>query len=189
MGDNDGENSDIEDEPLIRSLELNFSGWNIGGKLIFIATVIAILSLLLPWIGENGEAELGYQQGASIFLAFYIYPFLILAQDKTMNKVVGIASSALAASAPMILVYHLSREMALRMLDIVNWGVILFLLASITLLVGVIKYERYLREGEEPKKLVMLKKKRGKPCPECDSAMVYEEEWDRWYCEECEKYR
>ncbi len=188
----DEKGSDEREEPIVRSFELNFHGWNIGGKLVFIATILAILSLLLPWIGENAETEMGFRQGMSVFLAFYIYPFFILVQDKTMSKSAGGLSSILAVIAPGFLLYYLSRDMALRIPEIMDWGIILFLIASILLIIGVFKYERYYRHGEpEEKESQMLekKKKRGKPCPECDSPMEYEEEWERWYCEKCDKYQ
>jgi len=29
----------------------------------------------------------------------------------------------------------------------------------------------------------------GKPCPKCDKDMHYIEEYDRWYCSNCDKYK
>ncbi|MFO7991310.1 MAG: hypothetical protein R6U61_03330, partial [Thermoplasmata archaeon] len=74
-------------EPMLRNLEFNFKEWNIGGKLIFISTVIAILSLLFTWIDSGDQSEIGFLQVGSLFLAAYIYPFFVLAQDKHMNKI------------------------------------------------------------------------------------------------------
>jgi len=183
MGKKERESSD-EDEPLFRSFEFNFKGWNAGGKLIFISTLIAILSLLLPWIGGDAETEIGFMQGGSIFLAFYIYPFFILAQDKSMNKIAGVISAGLALVMPGILLYYVSRDMMVRIPDIIELGFVLFMIAGIVLLIGVAKYEKYYRHGKKEKE-----EKRGKPCPKCNSPMEYEEEWDRWFCDECEKYR
>ncbi len=183
-----------EEEPLIRSFELNFQGWNFGGKLIFISTVIAILSLLLPWIGGDAEPDMGFGQGASVFLVAYIYPFFVLAQDKKMNNVVGFASSLLAIILPGIFLYYMSREMRLPMPEIISYGLLIFLVAGILLVIGVSKYVPYDRERGEPTKeeeapVLRKKKRRGKPCPDCNSAMEYEEEWERWFCEECDEYK
>ncbi len=188
------EKSSEKDEPLFRSFEFNFNQWNIGGKLIFISTVVAILSLLLPWIGGDAETEIGFMQGTSIFLALYIYPFFILAQDKSMSKIIGGISAGLGVIGPGAFLYYLSRDMMIRIPEVMDIGIVIYILASIVLFVGVIKYEKYDRYGKEKvlekkKKRKMKKASRGKPCPECDSPMEYEREWKSWYCKECEKYR
>jgi len=188
MGEDKRDPSDEgREEPFFKPLEFNFSKWSIGGKLIFISTLIAILSLLLPWIGGDAEAEMGFLQGASVFLALYIYPFFILAQDKRMNRAIGVLSSILAIVLPMTFLYYMSRELRQPMSDIISYGLIIFILAGILLIIGVLRYVPYdrergtLRKEETPK--------RGKPCPDCDNPMEYEEEWERWFCEECDEYK
>lgn len=182
------EDSTEDDRPILRPLEFNFNEWNIGGKLIFISTIIAILSLLIPWIEGDAEAEIGFLQGSSVFLAMYIYPFFILAQDKKMNNAIGLISAVLAVILPGTFLYYMSRELRQPMLAIISYGMMIFLLAAIILIIGVLKYVPYDREtGTLMKK--KEKKKRGKPCPDCQSPMEYEEEWDRWYCEECDEYK
>lgn len=171
------------DEPMIRGLEFNFNQWNTGGKLIFISTVIAILSLLLPWIDGGIEREIGFQQGGSVFLAMYIYPFLMLTQDKSINKIAGTISGVLAILLPGYFLHYMSLELREPMTEIVMSGMILFLIAGILLLVGILSYQRYHRNGEPETK------QKGKPCSECDSPMTYQKEWERWYCEGCGKYR
>ncbi len=186
MGEKEN-NDDKKEKTFLRSFKFNYKKWNIGGKLIFISTVIAILSLLIPWIGGDARTESGLMQGASVFLAIYIYPFFMLAQDKSIDKKIGVTIGSLSIISPGIFLYYLSRDMRLRILEIMDFGIILYIIAGIILLIGIVKYEKYHRFGS--KKEDKEEKKRGKPCPECDSPMEYEDEWDRWYCEECEKYR
>ncbi len=89
MGEKEN-NDDKKEKTFLRSFKFNYKKWNIGGKLIFISTVIAILSLLIPWIGGDARTESGLMQGASVFLAIYIYPFFMLAQDKSIDKKIGV---------------------------------------------------------------------------------------------------
>ncbi len=181
MRQTEGEPEKRSEEPVFRSLEFNFNDWKLGGKLIFISTLLAIISLFFTWIDSGDQSEIGFLQGGSIFLAMYIYPFLILAQDKHMNKVLGVISGASAVLFPILLLNYMSRQMMEPMMDIAGLGLIIFIITGIILLVGVIKYVPYDRYGTE-------ERKRGKPCPSCDKPMVYENEWGRWYCENCDKY-
>lgn len=169
-------------EPFMSDLQFNFGEWNIGGKLIFFSTIVAILSLFLPWIIGDGDT-LGYQQGSSVFLAFFIYPFIALTMDKHINKVVGYMMGVLAVLVPSYLLYYVAGDMGARAADAAGIGIIIFILTGIMLLIGVHKYERYDRYGVDPKPL-----KRGKPCSKCNKPMEYMQEWDRWYCEMCEEY-
>lgn len=107
-----------------------------------------------------------------------------------MNKVIGITSAALAIIIPGIFLYYMSNSMMDSITHIVDWDIILFLIASILLLIGVIKYERYDRYKTKKKSVLKKKEpKKGRPCPECNSPMIYVDEWGRWYCENCDKYR
>lgn len=172
-----------KEEPLLRGLQFNFSGWNLGGKLIFISTVIAILSLLLPWIEGDGDT-LGYKQGASLFLGLYIYPFFVLTMDKKMNTAAGYLFGGLAVLLPSYFLYYMADEMAASISEAAGIGIIIFILCGILLLIGIHKYERYHRHGIDEEEY-----ERGKPCPDCDKSMEYEEKWDRWFCEECDEYK
>jgi len=176
----EGENSK---EPRFKNLEFNFSQWNLGGKVIFFSTLIAILSLFFVWI-KTDHSEIGFLQGGSLFLAAYIYPFFILAQDKKMNKIIGGASSIFAVVLPIALLIYMSDQLRERITSTAGIGLYIFIFAGILLILGVFKYVPYHRDGDIEEK----KKGRGKPCPSCDKPMVYEEGWERWYCENCEEY-
>ncbi len=181
----EGDSGKKTEEPMFRSLEFNFSEWNIGGKLIFIATVIAIVSLLFTWIDSSDQSEIGFLQGGSIFLAAYIYPFFILAQDKRMNKIIAGISAGLAVVLPLIFLNYMSGRIRESMMDIMGIGLLIFIIGGILLLIGVTKYKRYDRYSSTEKEGI----ERGKPCPTCDKPMDYEGKWNRWFCENCEEYK
>ena len=168
-----------EKEPRIRGLQFNYKEWNTGGKIIFYATVLAIVSILLPWIEGDGDT-LGYQQGASVFLALYIYPFLALTMDKPFKTPLGHINGLLAVGVPGYFLYYMAEEMAAGLLEAAGIGIILFMIAGIALLIGIHKYERYDRMGLD---------KKTKVCPGCDADMRYLEELDRYYCPECDELR
>ncbi|MGM0509734.1 MAG: hypothetical protein ACQESD_01215, partial [Thermoplasmatota archaeon] len=133
-------------ETPFRRLEFNFSEWNPGGKLIFISTLIAILSLFFVWI-KTSNSEIGFLQGGSLFLVAYIYPFFILAQDKKMNKIIGGISSISAVVLPIVLLMYMSDQLMERVFIIAGIGIYMFIFAGILLITGVIMYSPYDRYG------------------------------------------
>ncbi len=177
-----------DEEPYFRSLRFNFNQWNLGGKLIFVAALLAIISQVLPWIKGRTDT-LGYQQGASIFLALYLYPFFALSMDKTMNKIAGYLFGCLIIILPAYFLYYMSGEMAAPILEITGAGIILFMFSGFLLIAGIYDYRRYLREEDRLVGAEKEEKKKGKPCPDCDKPMEYVEDWDRWYCENCDEYK
>ncbi len=74
-------------------MKTDFGQWNKGGKMIFIATCLAILSLFMTWVDIGFARASGFQQDGYIFLVFFIYPVYKLLREKPMNKVIGLLSS------------------------------------------------------------------------------------------------
>lgn len=50
-----------------------FDNWNVGVKLIFISTVIGILSLFMKWVDMLILSATGFQQQGYLSLILYIY--------------------------------------------------------------------------------------------------------------------
>ncbi len=168
-----------KEESKIRGLEFNYRDWNLGGKLIFYSTLLAIFSMILPWIEGDGDT-LGYQQGATVFLALYIYPFIVLTMDKHFKTPLGYVNGILAVIIPSYFLYYMAEEMAANLLEAAGIGILLFIITGILLFIGIHTYERYDRLGIDEK---------SRSCPECESDMKYVEDLDKWYCEECDEVR
>lgn len=167
---------ETEEESLLRHLEFNYQGWNLGGKLIFYSTVLAMISQLLPWAGDM--ETYGFQDGSTLFLVFYIYPFVALTMDKPIHTYLGSLMGVFGIIAPTILYFLYPGR---PLMDEMSHGFILFIAACILLIIGVNTYKRYDRHAPEKKKIM-----ESKPCPDCDSEMEYIDNLERWYCEECD---
>lgn len=121
-------------------MKINFSQWNLGGKMIFIATCLAIVSLFMNWVDFGILSASGFQQDGYLFLVLYIYPVYKLLKEKPMKKVAGLISSILAVVTGIMFMLSKSVDMFGTTVNGAGTGLYLFIIASIMLTVGVIKY-------------------------------------------------
>jgi len=125
----------------------NLSQWKkrweqagISEKTIFLSTLLATLSMFLPWVDLGLDVRSGFIEGSFLFLGLYIYPFWSSFKQKPMNKVWGLVCAAIAASFSFI--YMATQEMmSQEMMSIL--GVAIFFLSSIALGVGVYQSKGY----------------------------------------------
>lgn len=133
-----------DSEGFLRSLEFNYGDWNLGGKLIFYATILAIISVILPWMEAN-NGTIGFMQGAGFFLVFYVYPFVLLLMDRKIHELVGTVSAGFAVFAPSYVLYYVMDQEGGSLTEIAEPGVIIFIVASMILFTGIHLYESYER--------------------------------------------
>ena len=120
----------------------NLSQWKkqweqaeISEKTIFLSTLMATLSMFLPWVDLGFGIRSGFVEGSFLFLGLYIYPFWSSFKQKPMNKVWGLVCAVIAVSFSLI--YMGTQEMVSIL------GVAIFLLSSIALGVGVYQSKGY----------------------------------------------
>lgn len=118
-----------------------FDNWNIGGKLIFISTVVAVLSLFMKWVDIGFISASGFQQQGYLFLIFYLYPVIQLFRNKPINKLVGIILSVLALVAGIGYILSKSGDFFDQTINVASTGLYVYIISAILLIVGVFKYE------------------------------------------------
>ncbi len=121
-------------------MKINFSQWNVGGKMIFIATGLAVLSLFMSWVDLGFVSASGFQQDGYLFLIFYIYPVYKLLRDRPMKRVLGLLSSMLAVVTAIAFLLSKSVDVFGTTVNGAGAGLYLFVIASVLLTVGVFKY-------------------------------------------------
>ncbi|MEK3732310.1 MULTISPECIES: hypothetical protein [Paenibacillus] len=77
-------------------MKLRFNEWDLGGKFIFIASGIALISLFFNWLDIGIATENGFAQGGVFFFLCFIYPLVQVLRDKPLNKLVGYILALLA---------------------------------------------------------------------------------------------
>ncbi len=122
-------------------MRFDWKHWNLGGKIIFIATCIAVISMFMKWVDIGLISQSGFSQEAFLLLAFWIYPVFMLFSNKTIHKIRGLVCSV--ASTVLTLIYILSKsvELANETINVAGSGAYLFLCASIVLTIGILKYK------------------------------------------------
>ena len=122
-------------------MKIKFNEWNIGGKLIFVSTIIAIISLFMSWVDLGIASVSGFQQDGYLFLILYIYPVYKLLKGTRLNKVIGVICSALAVILGIVFLSSKSVDFFGSTVNAAGTGLYLFIVASIVLTIGIIKYD------------------------------------------------
>lgn len=122
-------------------MTFSWSTINIGGKVILVSTLIAIISIFMPWVDMVISTSNGWQQFAFILLAFYVYPVLTVIKNKPLSLLWGSISSIIPAVAAVAFMEY--KTMLFEGVDLcfAGQGTYLFFVASIFLFAGVLKYK------------------------------------------------
>ena len=118
-------------------MEFNWKNLAIGQKIIFVSSVVAVLSLLLPWadmglISVNGFAQQGY-----LLLVFFIYPLYQLLKSNPIKSSYGLISSGLAVISSIAFALSKTVEVFDTSVNLSGSGLVLFIICSVALLIGV----------------------------------------------------
>jgi hypothetical protein len=71
-------------------MKWDWNSWNGGGKVILVAGCVATVSMLMTWIDLGIVSRTGLADGEFLFLAFRIYPLLMLLKNKLISRVWGL---------------------------------------------------------------------------------------------------
>ena len=123
-------------------MKIDWNNWDAGGKIIFVSSCVAALSLLLPWVDIGLVSRNGISQGAAFLVFFYAYPLINLLRSQSINKWLG---TSLGVLSVLITISYISSKTLKLFGDAANVSGIgshLFLIASITLIIGIAKYQK-----------------------------------------------
>ena len=118
-------------------MEFNWKNWSTGQRLIFASSVVAVLSLLLPWadmglLSVNGFAQQGY-----LLLIFFIFPLYKLLKSTPIKPLYGFLSSGLAVISSISFALSKTVEVFDTTVNLSGSGLVLFIICSIVLVIGV----------------------------------------------------
>lgn len=122
-------------------MQIKFNEWNFGGKLIFISTILAILSLFMTWADAGIIRVSGFQQDGYLLLVFYIYPVYRLLKGAEVNKIGGTVSGILAIIFSIAFRNSKNVDFFGETVNAAGTGLYVFIVASILLTIGLIRYE------------------------------------------------
>lgn len=123
-----------------KDMKFDWKNWNLGGKVIFVAACVATVSMLMKWVAVGFASQSGLSQGAFLFLGLWVYPVLMLFKNKKIHRVWGLACSIVSVAITIGYISSKSIEMLGETVNAAATGAYLFLLASIALIVGIVKY-------------------------------------------------
>lgn len=121
---------------------MNFKQLSLGKKIILITTVIALISLFLPWVELGILSASGFQQGGYLFLIAFIYPVYCVLKNTYINKVGGLVCGIVALIASIAYISSKSDEIFGTAINVAGSGAYLFLISTIGLIIGVVLAKR-----------------------------------------------
>ncbi len=122
-------------------MKIAFNEWSIGGKMIFIATIAAILSLFMKWVDIGIMSFSGFQQQGYLILILYIYPVYKLLKGESMSKGIGLGCGITAIIIGIVFLFSKTVDMFGESINFATTGLYINIVASILLTVGIAKYE------------------------------------------------
>ena len=121
-------------------MNFDWKNWNLGGKVIFVAACVATASMLMKWVDIGIASRSGLSELAFLFLGLWIYPVIMLFKNKEIKLIWGLVCSISSLVLTIAYISSTTAEVFGETVNAASTGAYLFLLASIALIVGVVKY-------------------------------------------------
>lgn len=116
---------------------MDIKNLSLSGKLVLGASVLAIISLFLPWVDLGFISASGFQQDGYLLLVFFIYPLYCALKDRKINKIGGFISSGLAVIVTIFFINSKSDSLFGETINAAGTGLYAFLISTIILTVAV----------------------------------------------------
>jgi hypothetical protein len=134
------------------AIRINWGQWSGGGKVIFASTCAAVLTMFMKWVDLGIVSANGFSQMTWLLLGLYAYPVSMLLKNKPIHRYAGIGCAAGAALLAMAYIASKQGVIFGREVNAAGSGPVVFIAASIALIVGVVKYQPYLARLDDPDK-------------------------------------
>ncbi len=112
-----------------------------GSIVILTASALAVISMFMKWVDIGFAYQSGLQQGAFMFLAFWIYPAVIAIKQAPISKLWGILCASSSIVATIVYIASKSVDFFGEELLLAGTGAWLHLLVSFVMLIGVLIYK------------------------------------------------
>ena len=117
---------------------MNFKELSNGRKLICISAVVAIISLFLPWVDAGFISANGFQQQGYLLLLPFVYPVVMILQNKNIVKGINMACAIAALVFSVGFTMSKSTNVFGTSVNLAGTGLYVIIIASIIFLVGAI---------------------------------------------------
>lgn len=124
----------------MENMKYDWENWNFGGRIIFVAACAAIMSIVMKWVDIGIASQTGFSQGTFLLLGLWVYPVLMIFKNKVIEKSWGLACSIISVVGTLGYISSKSIDLFGETVNVAANGAWLFLIASVALVVGVVKY-------------------------------------------------
>ena len=126
-----------------KSPNMEFPVLNVGGIIIIISSICALISTFIPWVDIGIASQNGFSQGTFPLLGCFAYPVIMIIYNRPISWLWGSLCGLIPI--PILIWYIYSKSEHLEFMDkTVNCsgnGPIVFMISSIALVVGVLLHK------------------------------------------------
>ena len=123
------------------SLTFDWGNWDLSGRTIVVSSALAAFSLLMNWVDIGIVSANGFSQGAFIFWPLFLYPLLMVLRGTSLNRWAGIGCGIFSVLVTLIYISSKNGEIFGEEFNAAGAGAYLFLLCSVALIIGCVKYQ------------------------------------------------
>jgi len=121
-------------------MKINLKKCNLGGSLIFISSLLSVISLFMNWIDAGITKASGIEQQGYLLLILYIYPVYKLFKKEKINKIIGLPLGILSIICGVLYLTHKNINFFGQSINVAGMGLYLFIISSVILTLGIYKY-------------------------------------------------
>jgi len=114
-------------------MKFDWDNWNTGGRIIFVAACAATLSMFMNWVDVGITTRIGISQGVFAYLGLWIYPVLMLFNNRPISLSWGLLCAILSFIVTVYYIAIRSKELLGGTYNFSAIGAWVFLCASIAL--------------------------------------------------------
>lgn len=128
------------EKPRENKVKIDWKNWNTGAKIIFVAACAAVLSMLMDWVRIGFASQNGLAQGTFLLLGLWVYPVMMVVKGLPIRRSWGMLLSCASIVLTGMYIGSKSIEIFGKTINAASNGAWLFLLVSMALAVGIVKY-------------------------------------------------
>ena len=101
-------------------MKISWNDWDVGTKIIFIASCAAVISMVMPWVDIGIASSNGIMQGGFLLLILYIYPVMKILKNEKMSKKISLGMSVVSVAGSIVWIFSKTISMCEKYITVLK---------------------------------------------------------------------